>query len=572
MKKSISKTIAGIAICAVTACYTGPVLAYTKDETVYSKLNLEGNQYKTIVSTHIKNEENEEILKDISNLLNIENTNGDERFEKDGDNLTWKSDGKDIYYQGETQKELPIECTIKYELNGEEIQAKDIVGKEGNVKITLTYTNKDEHTVNINGKNTKLYTPFVVVAGTIIDTENNKNINITNGKVIDNGNKVIAMGMAFPGLQESLNISKEKIEIPNQVKISMDSKDFEMGSIMNFVTPKVIEDISMLDDIEEIYSKVNTLESSSKQIEEGANTLKQGTSTYSQKMQEFESAMTQLSNGMTNANNSYNKINEGIGTLSKSSKQLSNGIDTIVSKVDQIEVPDNSAKITELEKLITVNTNSINLLNATNEGLKAQITPELSEEAIKTLKTQIQGNETLVKVLGANIQAQKETIATLQSIDTSSINELKIGLQQLQNGLKLLNNGTQTLESGSKEMKKGLNTLDASSNQILKANHQLTEGAKTIDDGATKLEQGISKFNKEGIQKICDYINKDVKDVTNRVEKLSELSKDYNNFTMLEDGANGEVKFIMIIDAIEKQEDTKQDAIINEEKIKEEEN
>lgn len=572
MKKSISKTIAGIAICAVTACYTGPVLAYTKDETVYSRLDSEGSGYKTIVSTHIKNEENEEILKDISDLLNIENTNGEETLKKDGDNLTWDTKGRDIYYQGETQKELPIECTIKYELNGEEIQAKDIAGKEGNIKITLTYTNKDEHIVNINEKNTKIYTPFVVVAGTIIDTENNKNINVTNGKVIDNGNKVIAMGMAFPGLQESLNISKEKIEIPNQVEISMDSKDFEMGSIMNFVTPKVIEDISMLDDIEEIYSKVNTLESSSKQIEEGANTLKQGTSTYSQKMQEFESAMTQLSNGMTNANNSYNKINEGIGTLNQSSKQLNNGIDTIVSKVEQIEVPDNSEKVAQLEYLVSANTSTIATLQQTNETLKASITEETPEQVKQNIEAQIQGNTSMIKVLSANTQAQNETIATLKATDTSSINELKIGLQQLQNGLKLLNNGTQTLESGSKEMKKGLNTLDASSSQILNANHQLTEGAKNLDEGATKLEEGISTFNKEGIQKICNYINKDIKDVTNRVEKLSELSKDYNNFTMLEDGTKGEVKFIMIIDAIEKQEVSKQEAIINEEKIREEEN
>lgn len=536
MKKSISKTIAGIAICAVTACYTGPILAYTKDETVYSKLNSQGDDYKTIVSTHIKN------------------------------------DKEDEYYQEESKKELPIECDIKYELDGEEIEAKDIAGKTGKVKITLTYTNKDEHIVNISGKNQKLYTPFVVIAGTIINTENNKNVSITNGKIIDNGNKVIAIGMAFPGLQESLNISKEKIEIPNKLEIFMESTDFEMGSIMNFATPKVIEDTSMLDEIEQVYTKVSTLQKSSKQIEEGANELKQGTSIYSQKMQEFESAISQLTKGMTNANNSYTKINEGISTLNKSSKQLNNGIYTIISKVDKIEVPDNTAKITELEKLVSVNTNTIKLLQTANDELNTQITPDTPEAVVQTLKTQIQGNETIIKVLSANIQAQKETIATLKSTNTSSINELKLGLQQVQNGLKLLDRGTQDLENGSKEMKKGLNTLAVSSNQILRANHQLTEGAKNLDKGATKLEQGIHTFNKEGIEKICNFINEDIKDITNRAEKLSELSEEYNNFTTLEDGENGEVKFIMIIDAIKKQENSKQEAIIsNENKMKEKE-
>lgn len=51
--------------------YTLPVFAYTKDETVYSKLDASGSNYKTIVSTHIENTENEELIKDLSDLLNV---------------------------------------------------------------------------------------------------------------------------------------------------------------------------------------------------------------------------------------------------------------------------------------------------------------------------------------------------------------------------------------------------------------------------------------------------------------------------------------------------------------------
>ena len=44
----------------------------------------------------------------------------------------------------------------------------------------------------------------------------------------------------------------------------------------------------------------------------------------------------------------------------------------------------------------------------------------------------------------------------------------------------------------------------------------------------------------------------------------SYLSKQYNNFTMLNGNNEGNVKFIMIIDAIKKQEDTtKEQAILN---------
>ena len=61
----------------------------------------------------------------------------------------------------------------------------------------------------------------------------------------------------------------------------------------------------------------------------------------------------------------------------------------------------------------------------------------------------------------------------------------------------------------------------------------------------------------------------DLKDITERVEKLAELSKEYDNFTMLNGENSGNVKFIMIMDAIKKQEDkdnTKEEMIFPSQK------
>lgn len=198
MKKNfISKITSGILLCTMVA-YGAPVMAYTKDETVYSKLESDGSAYNTIVNSHIKNEEENKLIKDLTDLLNIKNTNGDETFNVDGNNLSWNAEGKDIYYQGESKKELPVTCTVKYELDGTEITAKELAGKSGKVKITIKYTNKDAHEVKINGKNEILYTPFVAVCGAIVDNDKNKNIEITNGKIVNDGSKSVLMGMALP--------------------------------------------------------------------------------------------------------------------------------------------------------------------------------------------------------------------------------------------------------------------------------------------------------------------------------------------------------------------------------------
>ena len=648
-KKVISKITSGVLLCTMLA-YTTPVLAFTKDETVYSKIDSNGNNYNTIVNDHIINDEQEQLINDISDLLNIKNVNGDEEFSQDGNNLAWHAEESDIYYQGESQKELPIECNVKYELDGNEITASELVGKNGKVKITIEYINKDAHTVNINGKDQTLYTPFVVVCGTIIDNNNNKNIEITNGKTVDDGSKTTVIGISLPGLQESLNISKDKIDIPNTIEITMDSTDFELNNIVTYVTPKVLEenDMELFKKLDKIYNQVDTLQSSSKQIEEGANSLKEGTATYSEKSQEFNNAVEQVSKGVSSVNQNYSKIDAGISSLNDSSAtlesgaksvsegtlavsenlqtisskltelqtgtqslkqgevQLEAGLDQIITSVSTIQGTDNSAKITELNQLITTNQKTINSLKTANETLTTQLKLIKDEETKQTITTQIETNKSIIKLLETNIVAYKETISTLKSADMSSIKELqtalsnlKQGLQSLQTGTDTLYNGTTalqtgtgalaskakelaqgtqslyegtvkmsegtaTLNSGSTQLKQGLNTLDAGGTKLGTASNQLTEGANTLSEGATTLAEGITKFNEEGIDKICDYINGDLKDISARLEKLQELSEDYNNFTMLNDGNKGNVKFIMIMDSIKKEEDSKQDIILDD--------
>jgi len=659
--KVISKIVSGTLLCSMVG-YTLPVFAYTKDETVYSKLDASGSNYKTIVSTHIENTENEELIKDLSDLLNVKNTSGDETFTQDGSTFTWNANKNDIYYQGESQKDLPIECKVKYELDGKEISANEIAGKSGKVKITLQYTNKEERTVTVNGKKVKMYVPFVVVAGTIVKNENNQNITISNGKVIDDGTKTTVIGMAMPGLQESLGVSADEVEIPSNIEITMDTTDFETNGIFSYVTPKVLEeeDINAFDKLDEIYAQVNTLQSSMNQIQEGANTLKDGAETYSEKSQEFNNAMNQVSEGVSSVNSNYSQIDTGITTINQGSTSLKNGAEQLNAGIGELSsqltsMPDsiealyagstqvlnglndtqangkttpglvtgvntiveslqtsNEGLNTALENLSATSQGTIDALTANNKTLKAvQQALGATEESkaanktmIENLEIQIKANEAIIakynqyktgadtqkQELAKKVSSSKESLTTvtkgmttlrnamtqvnagLGQLNTASkklpdaLNQLSAGSKSLVSGTKTLSAGANKLSKGSTALKSGIQTLDTSTQQLTTANGQLTEGAKTLSDGATTLAEGIQTFNEQGIKKICNYINGDLRDIAERTEKLTELSKEYNNFTMLNDGDEGEVKFIMIIDAVKKQEESeqgKEDAVLN---------
>ena len=129
-KKIMSKVIASSLVLALGTINAVPVFAYSKDETVYTKANANGSSYQTIVSEHLKNSDNAELLKDMSTLLNIKNTNGDEEASQNGTSLEWKTSGNDIYYQSKPELEFIKTC------------------EENNVVIengpTITYTLKNK--------------------------------------------------------------------------------------------------------------------------------------------------------------------------------------------------------------------------------------------------------------------------------------------------------------------------------------------------------------------------------------------------------------------------------------------
>ena len=631
--KVISKIISGTLLCSMVG-YTLPVFAYTKDETVYSKMDSNGKNYKTIVSTHIKNTENADLINDLSDLLNVKNTSGDETYTQDGNKFVWNANKNDIYYQGESSKELPIECNVKYELDGKELSANEIAGKSGKVKITLQYTNKEERTVDINGKKVKMYVPFVVVAGTIIENENARNIEVSSGKVIDDGSKTVVVGMAMPGLQESLGLSDDEVEIPSNVEITMDATNFETSSIMSYVTPKVLEedDLKVFDNLDEIYGQVNTLQTSMNQIQDGANTLKDGTTQLATGANTLKDGVTTAYNGAQTISSEVTKSTQSLKndksealdskTLESIKKQAAESSKLTDEQKAQIKAQAQTsavlteeqksqikaqaaqkAKLTDAQKAqITEKAkNGAQLTEAqktaiiTNAQAKYPTTLTEAEKALLIATAQSTAEQTAIKtaLATAKTTAEKTAVATAlqvaqkvatQTAETTAVETAQqIATQTavttalttaqstatttaMQTSTTVAKQvGNQAKKTFTNQVVSQMNTLGNGLNQLTSGLSELNNGATTlangtnqVNDGATTLADGIKTFNEEGIKKICNYINGDVKDLTTRVQKLTDLSKDYNNFTMLDGENDGEVKFIMIAEAVKKQEDSEQ--------------
>ena len=237
MKNLIKKITATTLVIGQIILASSNILAVTKEETVYSKLDTNGKSYQTVVSDHIKNTEYLEEIKDLSDLLEIENLSEDNTYTQNGNVIVWNAKGKDIYYNGKSEKELPIEVKMTYTLDGKEISPEELSGKSGKLNIKIEYTNKEKHTVYVNGEYVEMYTPFVIFAGTYFKNDTVQNVKVTTGKAVDDGSKTIVIGMALPGLQQSLGLDSTDFSIPENIEIEMDIKDYEQSSIITFVTP-----------------------------------------------------------------------------------------------------------------------------------------------------------------------------------------------------------------------------------------------------------------------------------------------------------------------------------------------
>lgn len=315
LAKAIPLTVAVSMMSAV------PAFAYEKNETVYTKIDADGKITYQSVNEHITSN-HKETINDYSDLSDIVNTSGNEKLKRDGKNMTWSSQGKDIIYTGKTENEMPINLNISYELDGKKIKPKDVKGQSGHVKLTFKYTNMMDHQY----KGEKVYTPFMVMLSSTFKSADTKNLTVNTGKIINNGESELVVGLASPGLYDSFN-KMDALKELDKVVIEYDTTNFNLKSIYSIATPKLLDadDLNkVFDKIDDSYGDVNKLKDATNALVEGSKTLAEGTKTYASKMKEATDASKKLkTEGTDKLTEGYKKIDDGISQLNDGTKDLS---------------------------------------------------------------------------------------------------------------------------------------------------------------------------------------------------------------------------------------------------------
>ena len=310
-----------------------------KDESVYLISDANGNVNKTIVVDHLKNKDKKDTLEDASNLSDIENVKGKEKFTQSGDKLTWQASGKDIYYQGTATEEPPVTQKVTYYLDGKEISPEDLAGKSGKVKIRFDYTNTTSYTETVNGEKQTVSVPFAAITGLVLG-DGFENIEVTNGKAEVSDSSSVVLGYALPGLKDSLGIKDKDLDgdvnIPEYMEMTADVENFSMPAAMTFVVNA--SDYVSTDGIDtsDLDDMINDLKDASTQLQDGSKTLAEGTDTLADGLSTLQSKLGTFASGVGTLQSGLKTYTDGVSTLSGGLNTLGNSTGALVSGADKL--------------------------------------------------------------------------------------------------------------------------------------------------------------------------------------------------------------------------------------------
>ena len=589
-RKALSKRV--IVLATVAALMTSTVAMaqeINKDETVYVILDSNGKPEQKIVSTWINGEENLGEFKDKCNLDNIKNVKGEETPTISGEELTWKVDGKDLYYEGESKRELPISVNLNYEIDGKKVEPKEALGQSGKFKITLTVKNNESRTAKINGENKTLYVPFVTVSEIMLSNDNFKDVKVDNGKLIQDGNNSSITFVSAPGLKESLNLGSI-LDIKDTLVIEGTTTNFSVPAIMMVATTEALdlENISGDDSLDSLKDSLEQLQNGGDELLEGSKKLVDGQEQLSTNYAKFNDGIGTFKNGVSNLSNGIDTLSNNTPSLKAGADKLQNGLSQFKNAQGQFSegmenYEENATKLftaynsideginscltgsTQLKTGLASGSEGLENLNKSTANLDAiaaqldamgasvaSVNPELAANIAKAsggIKAVSNGQKDGIGKLqqgmkGASIGAceleegltglskgseefKNKGELLLQGTNTLKESSAKLNgaSAELYNGSTELSQGVGSLVNGTNKLKAGGSALLNGSNALYDNSGKLLKGINQLKEGNTELYKGVVKLNEEGLDKLNEKGNTAIKDIEGVVEAKDELVK-----------------------------------------------
>ena len=568
-----------------------------QNQTVYVIAGADGRAEKIIVSDWIKNA----LLEDGSYTL-------------DENAQVW-SEEDNVYVQRVVEEELPVALSVSYQLDGEPIDPSDLAGRSGRVTIRFDYINNQYEYADIDGRQEKIYVPFAMLTGMMLDNDRFTNVSVSNGKMFNDGSRTAVVGVAFPGLQENLALDRDTLDVPDYVEISADVENFELAMTMTLATNSVFSEIDVdeFDSMDDLTGAADDLTDAMDQLMDGAGQLYDG-------LDALLDGAGQISDGVSQLADGLNALTSNNAALTGGAKQVFDSLLTMAnSQITDagLDLPaltaDNYAEVlngvlaeldenaviasarAQVEQAVRAQESAVRdaVTDAVEQEVTAQVeaavradvegqvlaamgleSDALADPRVQAAVEQQMAGGAAQAAIAANVSDQMESgdVQALIAAKTEEQVQLLIeqnmagdevkaqisaGLAQADAGaaqlqsLKAQLDSYNTFYQGLVTYTNGVADAAAGANALNQAMPALLSGIGDLKDGALQLSDGLAEFNEEGVQKLVDVLGGDFASVLTRFQATVDVSKDYQSFAGLRGDLDGDVKFIYKTDAIQ---------------------
>lgn len=490
------KVVGSVVLSAVMAGSMMPVTVFAqnndenpteKTETVYSVLNSDGSISDTIVSSWLHDEDGINNIKETLNLTDVKNIKSNEKPSKDGNTYTWNAKGNDVYYEGTGTKQLPVSVKLRYELDGQEMSAKDMEGKSGHLKLTISFTNNYSEVKNINGKSIVIHPSYLAGGMLNMSTGNFTNVKCESGKIVNDGTNEMLAFANIPGLNETLRSAgldkvNNQLGISDDVTVEADVNNFDLGSIMVGMTNEIdlASELGEIGSVSELTDGIDQLMEADDQLIDGSKQLYDGTT----QLKEQAAPLTGSSDQVRQLSAGAIQLNDGVKALQTGISQYTAGASAINEGVNQLYgIPQNTQLIQQ-----NVNTNLVGgledltaNLNAVKMGINQKMeTPDM---------------EKLGKQLDSALVVINELDTILQR-DSGIIKQMDTALQSVQSIIDNLPVLQKELETAETEVmqaqQKNMEAYDANEKTIAKVQGNLDEAKRQLK---ASIQSSIDALN-----------------------------------------------------------------------------
>lgn len=541
-KKVVLMLLAG----ALATGQVTPVLAadakddkIDKSETVYVKAKADGTVKETKVNDLLDISGKDGDIEDYSTLTDIKNKEGDEEYTQSADgSVIWENHGENISYEGKSDKELPVDVKVSYYLDGKKMSPKDMIGKSGKVKIRFDYDNKTSETVSVDGKNIDVKVPFMALSAMTLPADTFSNIQVSNGKNMADKNDNIVMGVAFPGLSDSLKLEDyeetKDVDIPDYVEVTADVENFELEYTATIITTPGLDEMDTddLNDVDDLVDGVDSLTDASSALKEGAAQLSDGLTTFQSYLSEYNSGVSALSEGMNALTAGLKELDTRKAYFSGGAAQLNRALTLLNDLIANMQIPQDMSEAETAAKALKDDVDTLGTQLTTLKG-KMDAAEQSVSEMNSSLDTAIANAESDAEeqaesqVTGeATKQMQEKVQSAMDSLDATGASLTADQKKQIMSYLESqgqisVDIKTIDLDGDFKDTKEHLNKLSGSLKDASEISEEVTINAvkDTVDDMQTQVN--ILQKNAGGIS----YIGTGLQQITEALTDASDSSE-----------------------------------------------